>query len=945
MFCGTAIRGEAKKTFLMTGGKPKVMSPTDFPTITKHRICIIFQHRESELSTGKNPSSVYNANVASSRMSDYQPSQETQAIPENLKRLLDEYRRKLWRAKIIEAILAGILGLLLSFLLVFALDRFIQTSAVLRLCILLGGTSLFAVFAPYWMRRWVWGHRRENELARLIAAKHPDLGDRLLGIIELQEQTEAKESLSPRLRHAAMETVAADAEKQGLSSALPGNWIKKALLATIVLSAAAVAAFMFAPKAGINALQRWAMPLQETERYTFTKLEHIPNTLVVPHGEAFSFIVQLADDSEWRPDKGQVRYGALPPISADLKEKVYAFTLPAQHIPGKLNLSIGDARHTIRIEPTLRPTIDFANAEIVFPSYLERGNETIDLKTGVATVVEGSKLAVTLNASRNLASASLGPITHVVNPEAEPGKTPKPNFTESLSIEKSTATTSALPVAQSSYDIPFAWTDEFGLEGDSTFKLRVEAIKDTPPSAYIQGIERQIVILPEETIEFDALAEDDFGLKELGIEWYGEASNTATPSGLAKGEMKLMPGSPADRRLANKTAFCPATQKITPQKLILRAYTLDYLPKRGRVYSEPITLFILTRDEHAQMLKNQFDRVVGELEDATRREQNAYEENQRLERLAPEELQKEENRKRIEAQQKAEQENKQRIEDLEKRMEQLLKDSARNGDIDKESMKKMAETMKSLGELSKQDMPKVEGKLSDAQQQNNTPEQSKKDVEKAVEEQKKVVEKMQKALEKARDANKNMEASTFVNRLKRAATEEDAIAAALIEKSQLAAGMPATKVDPSVLSVLQEVDIKQANNASDIRWLQEDLGHFFTRTNKEVYRDILDEMRKGNIDSSLEELRELMRLNHTFRSANAATYWAKELRAWAKKLEGEKDENGGGNGGGGDSPNPEDEDFEFMLRVMKLIQSEQDLRASTRALEEMKRSAKLQNQP
>jgi hypothetical protein len=929
----------------MIGGKPKVMSPTDFPTNTKHRICIIFQHRESELSTGKNPSSVYNANVASSRMSDYQPSQETQAIPENLKRLLDEYRRKLWRAKIIEAILAGILGLLLSFLLVFALDRFIQTSAVLRLCILLGGTSLFAVFAPYWMRRWVWGHRRENELARLIAAKHPDLGDRLLGIIELQEQTEAKESLSPRLRHAAMETVAADAEKQGLSSSLPGNWIKKALLATIVLSAAAVAAFMFAPKAGINALQRWAMPLQETERYTFTKLEQVPSTLVVPHGEAFSFIVQLADDSEWRPDKGQVRYGALPPISADLKEKVYAFTLPAQHIPGKLNLSIGDARHTIRIEPTLRPTIDFANAEIVFPSYLERGNETIDLKTGVATVVEGSKLAVTLNASRNLASASLGPITHVVNPEAEPGKTPKPNFTESLSIEKSTATTSALPVAQSSYDIPFAWTDEFGLEGDSTFKLRVEAIKDTPPSAYIQGVERQIVLLPEETIEFDALAEDDFGLQELGIEWHGEASNTATPSGLAKGEMKLMPGSPADRRLANKTAFCPATQKITPQKLILRAYTLDYLPKRGRVYSEPITLFILTRDEHAQMLKNQFDRVVGELEDATRREQNAYEENQRLERLAPEELQKEENRKRIEAQQKAEQENKQRIEDLEKRMEQLLKDSARNGDIDKESMKKMAETMKSLGELSKQDMPKVEGKLSDAQQQNNTPEQSKKDVEKAVEEQKKVVEKMQKALEKARDANKNMEASTFVNRLKRAATEEDAIAAALIEKSQLAAGMPATKVDPSVLSVLQEVDIKQANNASDIRWLQEDLGHFFTRTNKEVYREILDEMRKGNIDSSLEELRELMRMNHTFRSANAATYWAKELRSWAKKLEGDKDENGGGNGGGGDSPNPEDEDFEFMLRVMKLIQSEQDLRASTRALEEMKRSAKLQNQP
>ena len=134
-----------------------------------------------------------------------------QAIPESLKLLLAEYRRKLWRIKITEAILAGIIGLVLSFLIVFVLDRFVQTPAMLRLAILLAGTSLFAVFAPLWMRRWVWGHRRENELARLIAQKHPDLGDRLLGIIELQQQNETKDSLSPRLRMAAMETVAADA--------------------------------------------------------------------------------------------------------------------------------------------------------------------------------------------------------------------------------------------------------------------------------------------------------------------------------------------------------------------------------------------------------------------------------------------------------------------------------------------------------------------------------------------------------------------------------------------------------------------------------------------------------------------------------------------------------------------------------------------------------------
>ena len=34
----------------------------------------------------------------------------------------------------------------------------------------------------------------------------------------------------------------------------------------------------------------------------------------------------------------------------------------------------------------------------------------------------------------------------------------------------------------------------------------------------------------------------------------------------------------------------------------------------------------------------------------------------------------------------------------------------------------------------------------------------------------------------------------------------------------------------------------------------------------------------------------------------------------------------------------EDEDFEFMLRVMKMIQDEQDLRAQTRSLEQKRRT-------
>ncbi len=872
---------------------------------------------------------------------------QEEPLPESLKRLLDEYRRKLWRAKILEALLAGVIGLALSFLVVFLLDRIVSTAPVFRLVILLAGSSLMAVFAPIWLRRWVWGHRKENELARLIAKKHPDFGDRLLGIIELQEQNESRDSMSPRLRSAAMATVAAQAEKEGLNNALPKSWMSKALIITAVLAIAVTAAFLFAPQAGMNAFKRWAMPLTETERYTFTKLASIPKKLIVPHGESFDLSFVLAADSQWQPERAQVRFGAAPALESQLVNGGYGFVLPPQFSPNDLMVSVGDARYSIRIEPTMRPVIEYGVATIKHPSYLQLSDVTMDVKTGVATAVEGSSVEIALTASRTLSSGNLGPISHLALEDSAPAESPPPGFQAALKVNGKIVTTPELPVALTTYDVPFSWVDELGLAGEQGYRLRIESVKDSAPATYIQGLEKQKVLLPEETLDFEVLAEDDFGLTELGLEWHGEATPSSIPSALAKGEQKLLAGNPSARQLSNSATFCPDVHKISPQKLILRAYTKDYHPTRGRIYSEPFTLFILTRDQHSQLLKNQFDSIVGELEEAARREQNALEENQRIERNSPEDLQKQENQEKLQAQQKNEQENTERVKNLNERMEKLLKDAARNGEIDKEVMKKMSQSMKSLSELSKEDMPKVDKKLGDSQQQNSTPEKAKQDVQDAVKEQQEVVEKMKKTLEEARDANKKMEAATFVKRLKMAASEESALVASLSETAKRnETGKVYSQADPSIHTLLKDLDLRQSFNLNDIRWIEEDLGHFFTRTNKEIYKEILEEMRgKSNsagILSSLEEMRALLSKNHSMMFSNGANYWADQLNAWAKKLEGDDDQGGGGGGGEGGQPKSEDEDFEFMLRVMKMIQKQQDIRASTRALEELKRSAKLQ---
>ncbi len=878
-------------------------------------------------------------------MSDPSQSPEsTVVIPEGLRRQLDDFRRHLWRIKVLEAVIAGVIGLVFSFLLVYGLDRIWQTPGMVRLGILLGGASLFAVFAPFWLHRWVWRHRREAELARLIARRYPGLGDRLLGVIELQKQAGSSDTLSPRLRAAAMEAVAIETGKRKLEGALPPPKHLKWGTVALLLIIAAAASFTFTPRAGVNALQRWLMPFSKTERYTFTVLDSPPASLAVPFGEAFDVVLMLHKDSEQRPSLGLGRYALQPEISTKRSGDGYRFSFPGQQEKGTIVFRIGDARHEVRIEPVLRPVAEQVIALVKPPAYLQVPEKTLDLNSAVVGAVEGSEVVITLTTNRPLASAKYGPSKELASSAEEKAAGTFEPVEGSLVFRGRDASTPPLKVGSRPFEVPFTWKDKLGLEGDSKFSVRIDAFKDAAPVAYLQGIDRQKVMLPEETVDFEALAEDDFGVRASGIEWTGEFTRPTSETP-AKGEMKLAEGKPEEKRLSRPVAFSPAAVGITPQKIQLRAFVEDYFPGRGRVYSEPVLIYVLTRDEHAQMLKSQFDRAITELEDVTRRELNQLDENQRLEKLDGEKLQSEENRKRLDAQEQAEAENLNRMQELTERMEKLMQDAARNGDIDKETLRKMAESLKSLQELSQKDMPKVRKKLGDTQDPSNTSEKTEKDLADAVEEQKKAVEKMQEAVENANDANKRFEAGTFVNRLKKAASELDGVKDSLRGAAGRIFGLRVNELDPTDARVLTEAAKQQSNTGSDVRWIQEDLTHYFARTKQEMFNKILEEMKESQIDVALEDIRSSFATNQSSFGSDKNEEWAKRLAEWAGKLEEEnKKNNMAGGGGGGGERSPEDEDFEFMLRVMKMIQQEQDLRARTRALEQLKRSAEIQKE-
>ena len=855
-------------------------------------------------------------------------------LPPELRTQLDAFRKELWRRKISEAIFAGLLGLFVSYLIVFALDRFIETPALVRTVILLAGVSLFALFAPYVLQRWVWRQRANSQLSKLIGKTFPALGDRMLGAVELSEQKGSADTMSPALRQAALENVARDVGHKDLMKALPQSKGRYLGVAVIAFFALAISVLVTAPDAGLNAFKRWILPLSDTPRYTFAQIEGVPDNLIVPYGEQFPLNVRLATRSTRAPANARVKVGSGDWVTAEkLEDDRYDFLLPGQQAVTFLTLQVGDVIKEVRVEPVLRPTLEELEAVVTLPSYLERPEQSLTIGSGYLSAVVGSEIELRGKASRSLKNVKVGPVLQR-GPEGAMVLS-EDNGDLEPTADSDDFQLKGIRLRSEPLELPLVWTDSYGLENKEPYRLRIEPLPDAAPAVFTKGAERQLVLLEEETIEFEIVAEDDWGLRELGVAWSG-THTSPTEEAPASGELIVQNGSSEKTRLSETFSFSPNAFDISPQRLELRAFTSDYLPERGRVYSEAITVHVLSKDQHAQLVQRRFERLLSQLDDVARQEQENLDENKRIERLDKQELQEEEVQGRLAEQEREEGQTELKLKDLSEEMEELFKDALRNGEIVQENMKQLAQTNENLRELAQEDIPEVREKLQDAQDRKNTAEKTAADVQEAVEKQEEALEKLQKTIEEANETKERLEASTFVNRLRRASEEQGAIAQNLFTLGKRTVGLETSRIDPADQRALEELTTEQRRVLIDVRWIREDLSSYYSRTQKEIHKELSDQIAESGIIRELGVLQRQIGLNLTFSSIRPARRWSDTLADWAALLEGDLNDGAGGGGGGGGGPGP-DEDFEFMLRVMKMIQTEQDLRARTRSLEQLRR--------
>lgn len=626
-------------------------------------------------------------------------------LPADLAQRLRGFRARVWRIKLLEAIGGAAAGVLVGYLAVLGLDRIMETPWGVRLGVFLGAVAGCAA-VPVALHRWIWSHRRFEQLARLVARSFPALGDQLLGIIELARETasgavpaSSRTGLggSRRLAEAAIAQVAERTRSFDFRAAVPRPRHLAWLSAAAVPLVLAIAAAWLAPEASANAWARFLTPWRAIERFTYTRVDRIPETIVVPRGEPATVPVKLSSETRWRPDEATVRVGRQPKVATPLVDGRYAFELPPQLVSAPMAVAVGDARGRATIEPLPRPEIVGLAAEIKLPAYLARsGVIRQEIRGGTLAPVAGSTVSLTATADRALLSATVN------GDEIEPDGDTVRMLPQTVKTETTVSLT---------------WQDIHGLEGGRPLVLSIQPRADEPPAVVALDIPAsRDMLLNTDTLRFRVAARDDFGIRRVGIAWEGiDDWNTSTDPALkCQGERLITLGGPALDALEAAATFCPDALGISPQLIMLRAFAEDYKPGRARAYSSPMLLYVVDRAEHALVLNARLQQFRQQASEVRDREMALLATNKELRDLPAEELLDPETRGKLLNQAAAEEANARRLDRLVDAGAALVREAMKNPDFEAGTLEQLAEDIQTLADIAENRMPGVADLLQQA---------------------------------------------------------------------------------------------------------------------------------------------------------------------------------------------------------------------------------------
>ncbi|MGD0410714.1 MAG: hypothetical protein ABSC18_03360 [Verrucomicrobiota bacterium] len=619
-------------------------------------------------------------------------------LPKGLRGQFEKAAQRLWRVETATAACGIAASLLFSWLAVFISDRLWETPVWLRAFIFLGGLGGAAAALLAWARHWIWRRRDLRALAALVQKKYRRLGDRLLGIVELANEREHLSNFSPALYQAAIAQVAEEAQEFDFRQSVNARPAKNSGWTAAALALCLLAASLALPQASWNAWLRWIEPGASVPRYTLVVLDGFQPELIVPHGEPFEISGTVRYRSFWKPSRVFAGFGRRAGIQAAAQSGQVRLQIPGQVENGVLQVRVGDALARVAIRPSHRPSLQQLSASIHWPDYLRYPDQSEPVQGGTFRALEGSRVSFVGTVSRPLAAASMQDGGQ--NPVALPVKGP---------------TFSTEPAEAAAADeLVFNWRDQLGLTNAAPWRLALQQESDQPPQPELPDQPRTTAILVSDVMRIREAAQDDFGVRDLGLAW-DVVSEAGQPDTLLS-EIKAEMTSPQQKKVEDIFLWSPSLYHIPADSTVeLQGFAQDYFPKRQPVHTASYVIRVLSPESHAELLRQDLEALMAQIEDVTRLQEKIVSDTREV-KESSKELPGEQPFARLTQSHDEQLQNAQRLAELGRQGEDTVREAMKNSLIPEETIRQWSQTLQQWQELSADKMPEAARAMMSAAQ-------------------------------------------------------------------------------------------------------------------------------------------------------------------------------------------------------------------------------------
>ncbi|HWB58904.1 MAG TPA: hypothetical protein VG733_05400 [Chthoniobacteraceae bacterium] len=843
----------------------------------------------------------------------------TIAIPEGLRHQFEKLEKRLWRFDTIVAICGAVCSLLLSYALIFVSDRLWDTPPFVRLIFTGAGVAMFGVFIYGYCRRWVWGDRSFPTLATLVQRRYRRLGDRLLGIVELADDHKRPAMFSEALVKAAIDQVATEASKVDFQQAVGTKRPRQYMTGLVIAAVLPVLFFIVAPQAFRNALLRWLQPTGNVQRYTFVNFDDLPSPYVVPHGEPFDLQVGVNATSLLHPTQLVAQFDGQDATSAPVKNHVALLHLAGQTDPIKLTLKAGDISHSMQIQPEFRPEIKQLTAHVVMPAYLQYPPADQKVEGGQLIYLKGSTIVFNGQATRGLKEANL---------EVAKKLTP-------LSINNDTFSTAPV-VPEGIAQWIFSWKDRYDLEAVAPMKVRLQEKQDEPPRVDCRGMPGTVAILETEVVHVDVVADDDFGIQDVGVRWQTAIAKSDKLSDPV--EHKIAQGDPQSKTVKAEYDFSPQLLHIPEGTSVsFCATATDRFPGRPASMSSVHQIYILSTAEQANLIQQKLDMIAARFEDLTRQQESLVDASNAVKAMDPSKMSDQDTTKKLDDQANEQKDTADQLKDLAKDLADTLQQAGKNPDIQPQTMEKWAKAAEQMNSLGQNAMPQASQSLANAEQ---NPNQRQQPVNQANQQQQDILNQMRQMQQDMEKAMQKLMTQNLALRLRHIAASEKNIADNFQKMLPDIIGAKTDQLPDQPKNAIGDMSKLEDNSHKDSNKLEGEIARMFERTQVEKYGDVSNEMDKAQTDDALGKLTQVISDNVSVQAIQSANQWSKQFTSWADQLD-KQDDQQQQQGEQGQQGQP---DMKALMALLKIREQEDELRDRTGALENQKAADQNYNQ-